>query len=140
VVGAAVLSAALVAAVVGGCTLAAATAQSSAGPIHAKAARDGLHVDVTISTTSTARAMRFTIVAQDRHARGALAYAVSYGDGTGAHNIVPMFCQAGLGSARHGRWRLLHRYGSAGTYHAAVTVEVNCGGPGATARAVVRVR
>ena len=57
-----------------------------------------------------------------RHALGALAYQMAYGDGTSDQNSVPNYCASGPGAPASQTWKLPHSYAKTGTYRATVTL------------------
>lgn len=64
--------------------------------------------------------------AHEASAVGALAYDVSFGDGTQSSNAVPQFCrQSGIPDTE--TWQLPHSYEAPGTYVVTASVRVNCG-------------
>ena len=98
-------------------------------------------VSGTLTLTLAASATRIapgapitvTVSATDTQARGALAYRVSYGDGTSDQNVVPQFCLAGAGIVSHQTWPLTHRYTASGNYLVVATVTATCTPDRATA-------
>jgi hypothetical protein len=108
-------------------------------PVRAVGENDGLRVAVTAAGSGTSATIHFTVSATDTHARGALGYHVSFGDGTGTSNAVPQFCRAGRGVPGHDLWHFAHHY-ARGVYHVTVTVRSNCTEVAATARMTVRPR
>lgn len=95
---------------------------------HAKTRADGLTVALTASPSpaTTSAAVGFRLQADVQRARGALAYVLSYGDGTSSSNITPDVCQSGVGSPVKMTWWLRHRYDEPGTYHVVATVRPLC--------------
>lgn len=108
----------------------------------ARSSAGGLAVQVSASPSpaTTAGTVRLRVKAGMEHARGALSYDLSYGDGTTGSNVTPDVCLGGSGSPRRVTWRLRHRYRAAGTYHVAVTVGAACSPYRVTARVTVHVR
>jgi hypothetical protein len=98
----------------------------------------GLTVTLGTSTTPGAE-VRFVVTAEEAHARGALGYRVSYGDGTSDQNVVPLVCLAGAGSVQSQVWQLSHLYPSPGAYRVTATVTANCTPDRATASVPVTV-
>jgi hypothetical protein len=98
----------------------------------------GLTVTLGMSTTPGAE-VRFVVTAEEAHARGALGYRVSYGDGTSDQNVVPLVCLAGAGSVQSQVWQLSHLYPSPGAYRVTATVTANCTPDRATASVPVTV-
>ena len=99
----------------------------------------GLTVTLGTSTTAPGAAIRFVVTAEEAHARGALGYRVSYGDGTSDQNVVPLVCLAGAGSVQSQVWQLSHLYPSPGAYRVTATVTANCTPDRATASVPVTV-
>lgn len=108
----------------------------------ARSRANGLAVQVSASPSlaTTADTVRLWVEAAMEHARGALSYDLSYGDGTTGGNVTPDVCVGGSGSPRRVTWRLRHRYRAAGTYHVAVTVGAVCSSYRVTARLTIHVR
>lgn len=100
------------------------------------ASSGGLSVSLTAapSRATVGEVVVFTVRAADRHATGALAYRIAYGDGSIGQILVPQFCIAAPGKPATSTWRLRHRYAAAGVYNVSVTVRVNCTTGQATAR------
>jgi hypothetical protein len=94
---------------------------------------------VTLRTTVPGASVGFVVTAEETHARGALGYTVSYGDGTSDQNVVPLICIAGAGSVQSQVWQLSHHYASPGTYRVTATVTANCTADRATASLPVTV-
>jgi hypothetical protein len=99
----------------------------------------GLTVTLLTSTTAPGASVGFVVTADETHARGALGYRVSYGDGTSDQNVVPLICIAGAGSVQTQVWQLSHHYASAGAYRVTATVTANCTADRATASLPVTV-
>lgn len=116
---------------------AAVAAGGRAHVVRSTVSADGLRVDVTATESATSGVVRVAAKATAGHARGALGYVVTFGDGSSAHNVLPQFCLAGRGGRRQARWLWTHHY-VPGTYHLAVRVHVNCTTATATARLTVR--
>jgi hypothetical protein len=99
----------------------------------------GLTVTLLTSTTAPGAALGFIVTAEETHARGALGYRISYGDGTSDQNVVPLICTAGAGSVQSQVWQLSHHYPSPGTYQVTAIVTANCTLDRATASVPVTV-
>jgi hypothetical protein len=99
----------------------------------------GLTVTLLTSTTAPGAALGFIVTAEETHARGALGYRISYGDGTSDQNVVPLICTAGAGSVQSRVWQLWHHYPSPGSYRVTATVTANCTVDRATASVPVTV-
>lgn len=93
--------------------------------VRAAAVSGGLVVSVRATESATSGTVRVVVVATAAHARGAIGYDISYGDGTSARDVLPQFCLAGHGGTRHARWRFTHHY-APGTYEMTVTMHVTC--------------
>jgi len=100
----------------------------------------GLTVTVLASTAAPGAAVGFVVTAAETHARGALGYRVSYGDGTSDQNVVPLICLGGAGSVQSQVWQLSHHYPSPGTYRVSAMVTANCTADRATASVPVTVK
>ncbi len=91
-------------------------------------ASGGLRLTLAVSpvraTAGQVVSFRVSLGASD--AAGALAYRLSYGDGSSHGNIVPQFCRGSPGAPEHATWELTRRYQRAGTYRARVYGHVNC--------------
>lgn len=130
------LAAAALASLIVGCGSPAHTVSTSTsnkgedGAVPATATVRSAGLTVVLKSTSkevkVGSTVRFDVTASDRSAPGAIGYRLSYGDGTSAENLVPMFCTAGKGVPVHETWRLTHRYKAVGRYHVSAGVYVNC--------------
>jgi|GEM_PF-3400736 len=84
-------------------------------------------------------AVRFSVEGRAPHARGALGYEVSYGDGSAARRATPQFCLSAPHGAR-GRWTLSHRYRRRGRFTVDVTVRAGCSAGAASVELRLSVR
>lgn len=93
----------------------------------------------TPTRAKTGSTVQFRVTASDHDAHGALGYRLSYGDGTTAENVVPMFCLPGKGIPAHQTWDLSHRYRTPGRHRVSLTVHVNCTSDHAAASLTVAI-
>jgi hypothetical protein len=81
-------------------------------------------VDPTAATPG--QMVTFTVTLRETAPRGALGYALQFGDGSGSQSVPKPSCRADPGPPKQQTWTLHHRYRSPGVYRASVLGHASC--------------
>jgi hypothetical protein len=118
---------------------AAASAARATRPVTARSGPTSVRLTVDRSHGRTGAVFGFAVSVTVRGPRGALAYRLTFGDGTSSNPAVPLVCLSTPRPSATGTWVVHHRYLHPGTYRVVATGWAECTPGRASATATVTV-